>query len=1742
METLEVRNLLSVYMVTNLNDNVYSSAGDGSLRGEVYAAPSNATIEFSPSLSGGTINLDDLPIKLAHNITIIGPSGGITVNANGQSGVFQVSSGVTASLTEVNATAGAVDGNGGAIINYGNLTLTDCTVSGSLSHGNGGGIANQGGALSLTGDSFNNNETYGNGGAVYNDGGTVTINNTSFTYGFIGGSGAGIENEGGNVTISGSSFTSNSDFASGGAIDNEDDGTVTLSNTSLDDNSATSGGAIFNAAGSTVTVTGGGAQSNSATYGGDIDNAGIVTVTDFRSYQSGAGDGGSIDNSGSMVLFDSSIDGTHGTNGGGVANVGAGTAKLINSTIDFTSAGAAGGAVFDSGGAVTLINCTIAQSTAPTGGGIAVVSSAGPVTVANTLFADNNTTDSGGPESDVSGSVVAEYSLFGSTAGATFLAGSGHNLVTSNPGLLGASNFGGTTTTDALAPTSPAIDAGSDALAVDANGNPLTTDQRGGVFNRISGASVDIGAYEYETFNLVISTTSDENDGNLSAGHLSLREAIEVASDNFAGSNTITFDANVFATPQTITLVPSQGPLILNGDTTITGPAAGVTVSGDNTGRVLQINADILADPLIAITGLTIAGGGVQNHAGGTVILDNCTFADTVNTSTSDTDGGGFENRGTIDATDCTFSDNTALEGGGLDNNGYATLDDCTFADNSAIGANGIPGIGGGINNNGTLTVSQSSFTGNTADFSGGALTSPGNATLTDCDLSDNVSLAYGGAIDTETLELNTPFNGITTQVPATGVVALANCTFTANNAPFGGALLDWSTVEVTNCDFSDNQGSYGGAIDVQGVGGIGSSLLNVTASTFSNNTAQVDGGALIVYGVTTVTGSTFSGDSAAGAGGAVVIHEAGTASLIDNTFTGNSAAVGGAFSNGGNSDPIGGYATLTQCTLSGNTATLGGGGVFASIGYTSLTNCTIADNEAPTGAGLDITIYPGRIDPFALTNTIVAGNNDGSTPDDVDGPITAQFDLIGAASNATLLSGSANNLVGVTNPRLGALGNNGGPTETMPLLPGSPAIDAGSNALARLLDVDRADPTGMTGAIPLTTDARGLARTVGAAVDIGADEYQADLGITLASASTMTYTGGTITYTLTVTDNGPDASAPIVTDALPAGTVLQSWSTTSPGWVLSTPAVDGQVTPTASLSGGQTLAPGDSATLTLTVNVTAPFGAVVANRAAASSTAYDTNLANNTSNTIDTAVGLGVTSFAAVAPNPRNMAVSSVDVTFNEPVNLATFTETALTLTNNGGANLISSAVSVSLASGSTYQINGLNGLTGRNGNYVLTVNATGITDADGNQGQNSVSTSWLMDTSPPTSTISALPARETSLVFPVSATGSDAGSPASGIAYYNIYLSTNGKPWSFWTSVAASSPTASFTAQSNTTDSFYSIAYDSAGNAELKKPAIEASTYVPDLTPPVTTIDGTSGTNPSSVNTAAGAFTLGITGSDPGGALVTYFEVYVSIDGGAYQEVGPYAIPAGPPGTNGAYSATVPYQGLTDGLSHSYSFYGIGLDSAGNVQSAPSKPNVVFSNETFNAPAQLGVTSFTVEHDSPSRSFVKYLDIGFNESDSQSGGDLTAIVNSLGTASPEILIDKYDLNDDASSKTAVSLSNVTAQVIDHAIELNFGAGGIGNSPNTTAADGYYEVDIVLPNGQTSEHHFYRLLGDVDGDQIVDENDLNAIAASIGETSIQGWAAISADVNGDGGVTTLDLALATRSKGRALKSGLSLG
>ena len=148
--------------------------------------------------------------------------------------------------------------------------------------------------------------------------------------------------------------------------------------------------------------------------------------------------------------------------------------------------------------------------------------------------------------------------------------------------------------------------------------------------------------------------------------------------------------------------------------------------------------------------------------------------------------------------------------------------------------------------------------------------------------------------------------------------------------------------------------------------------------------------------------------------------------------------------------------------------------------------NSTVAANYAPDGAGL----FLGEA-AAVLLNSIVAGNFEGNAsvrgaPDDISGTLgsfsnlpQSGFNLIGAGGSDGLVNGANGNIVGVADPKLAPLGDYGGPTQTMPPLPGSPAIDHGSNALA--IGPDRK---------PLLTDQRGYYRIFNGTVDIGAVEY----------------------------------------------------------------------------------------------------------------------------------------------------------------------------------------------------------------------------------------------------------------------------------------------------------------------------------------------------------------------------------------------------------------------------------------------------------------------------------------------------------------------------------------------------------------------------------------------------------------------------------------------------------------------------
>ena len=248
--------------------------------------------------------------------------------------------------------------------------------------------------------------------------------------------------------------------------------------------------------GMTLTHTGG-------LSSGGVFNAATLTVTNCVISNHVFSSSGGISNSGTLFVLNSTITGNGGS---GVQTNG--SATITNSTLSH-NANASGGGIRLFGGTVTVVNSTITGNRAGagpglSGGGIRI--EAGTMSLDNTIVA-GNFRDNGSTVDDISGSIAsARFNVIGdaATSGGIVHGTDGNIVGNSGSGTIPTASIldpslamnGGETPTHALATGSPALNAGNDAFAVDANANPLTTDQRGAGFARIVSGTVDIGAFE----------------------------------------------------------------------------------------------------------------------------------------------------------------------------------------------------------------------------------------------------------------------------------------------------------------------------------------------------------------------------------------------------------------------------------------------------------------------------------------------------------------------------------------------------------------------------------------------------------------------------------------------------------------------------------------------------------------------------------------------------------------------------------------------------------------------------------------------------------------------------------------------------------------------------------------------------------------------------------------------------------------------------------------------------------------------------------------------------------------------------------------------------------------------------------------------------------------------------------------------------------------------------------------------
>ena len=313
------------------------------------------------------------------------------------------------------------------------------------------------------------------------------------------------------------------------------------------------------------------------------------------------------------------------------------------------------------------------------------------------------------------------------------------------------------------------------------------------------------------------------------------------------------------------------------------------------------------------------------------------------------------------------------------------------------------------------------------------------------------------------------------------GTLDMGNCIITLNSF---GLSNDHAAVTISNCAITANSnggiynsGSHGPAQlfergtnhrDVKNMNTDCSSgaCLTVESSIISDNsgTAISNTGRVVILNSTLSGNSAGQGDNGGGIKTGDFKNPGSSATIINSTISGNSASEGGGISN------CYGLVTVENSTISSNSAKYDGGGI-GNCGGVELANSTLSGNSAPTGFGGGI--YNGGA--VEIRNTIFNAGASGQNIFNNGGTVTSHGYDISSDDGGGVLTGPGDQIN--TDPLLGPLQDNGGPTLTHLPLPGSPAIDAGNPEFTR----------------PPYHDQRGSCfyRVFGRRIDIGSVETQ---------------------------------------------------------------------------------------------------------------------------------------------------------------------------------------------------------------------------------------------------------------------------------------------------------------------------------------------------------------------------------------------------------------------------------------------------------------------------------------------------------------------------------------------------------------------------------------------------------------------------------------------------------------------------
>jgi CSLREA domain-containing protein len=461
--------------------------------------------------------------------------------------------------------------------------------------------------------------------------------------------------------------------------------------------------------------------------------------------------------------------------------------------------------------------------------------------------------------------------------------------------------------------------------------------------------------------------------------------------------------------------------IIVDQDLTIDGPGAGLlTVQRSSAAGTPQFRfATINTGRTVVITEVTVKGFDVRNRVA----------------TPTDWLGGAVLNRGTLTVSHSVLTQNRAQAGGAIAGfGGSLTINHSTITDNAGIGA------GGGISSfRGNVTINHTTVSDNSAVFDGGGIHA----------IEGDVAVVDHSAILNNVCGLS----GCGLYLHQ-GQASINHTTVSHNlgGSDGGGIFVGCCSVTLTNVTVSNNRSTRGGGLRV-----LGQVLaMTIERSTFADNQATVSGGGIdSESSFLDLIQSRLSGNSAGKEGGGVYLNNEFhyEADFINTTISGNTAGKGGGVYAFGSNAP---WLRFAHTTVTGNTASAGAAvyldGSFTNSFLVQMRNTIVA------GATNDLClgpVHPASGPPPTGFTMSDQGHN-------IDSGISCNFTAVSKSS---------------TDPLLGPLADNGGPTWTHALLPGSPALDA----------ADCLDNVGAT----ITVDQRGITRPQGGACDIGAVERE---------------------------------------------------------------------------------------------------------------------------------------------------------------------------------------------------------------------------------------------------------------------------------------------------------------------------------------------------------------------------------------------------------------------------------------------------------------------------------------------------------------------------------------------------------------------------------------------------------------------------------------------------------------------------